>query len=290
MSDHPPDTGHLDPGHAGSGRVAIDHVEIGVADLQRSLDFYRGLLDLRPMDGPGGPGVRWLSAGAVPLKLVAVGERGLDRWVLDDLQRGFRHVGLKVGDTDRYAERVRDAGVPFTIAPMDAVGVRLAFVRDPDGTHVEIIDRHVRYDQVVSDEAAERERLAAASRPRTAEPVFDHVAVTVRELSGALSFYRDTLGYEIIGEVFRDQDPRGLRLTYLSAGTAVLELFSFTEPTLPAPWTPGTSRNGLRHVALSAADPAELTDRMLAAGASHTAEGVLIDPYGLPALPISGAG
>ena len=184
-----------------SDHRGIRHVEIGVADLARSLDFYRDLLDLTPMDTSGeGPGVAWLSAGSVLLKLVETGDGDLGGWVNDDLQRGIRHIGFKVGDVDLRAERVRDAGVPFTLPPLDAVGgVRIAFFQDPDGTHLEITDNYLRYHRVASPELAERERLAALSRPRTAPPVFDHVAVTSADLDAALAFYRDTLGYEVIG-------------------------------------------------------------------------------------------
>jgi catechol 2,3-dioxygenase-like lactoylglutathione lyase family enzyme len=261
----------------------IRQVEIGVRDLARSLDFYRGLLDLRPADAPSPPGTRLLDAGPVTLKLVEAGDGDLGGWVTDDLQRGVRHIGFTVGDVDLRAQRVRDAGVPFTLPPVDAVGgVRIAFFQDPDGTHLEIIDAHLTYHVVASPDLADRERAAAEARPREASPSFGHVAVTVRDLDAALAFYRDTLGYRVIGQIFQEQDPRGFLLTYLQAGDAVLELFTFTAPTTPSPWTPDPRRHGFRAVTLATAEPA---DRWLAAGARPAAGGLFTDPDGVPLRP-----
>ncbi|NJP24224.1 VOC family protein [Microbispora hainanensis] len=265
-----------------SDHEGIRHVEIGVADLVRSLDFYRDLLDLAPAEGPAAaPGVAWLSAGPALLKLVETTEGDLGGWVNDDLQRGIRHIGFKVGDVDLRAERVRDAGVPFTLPPLDAVGgVRIAFFQDPDGTHLEITSGYLRYHRVASPDLAERERLAALSRPRTAPPVFDHVAVTSADLDAALAVYRDRLGYEVIGQISQDQDPRGFLITYLLAGEAVLEVFTFTAPTTASPWTPDPCRRGFRHVAIAADDPEEAAFRLIEAGAQVTGDGALVDANG----------
>ncbi|WP_169952027.1 VOC family protein [Microbispora sp. H11081] len=265
----------------------IRQVEIGVADLARSLDFYRDVLDLTPVDGPSrGQGVAWLAAGPALLKLVETGDGDLGGWVNDDLQRGIRHIGFKVGDVDLRAERVRDAGAPFTLPPLDAVGgVRIAFFQDPDGAHLEITSGYLRYHRVASPGPAERERLAALARPRTAPPVFDHVAVTSADLGAALAFYRDTLGYEVIGQITQDQDPRGFLITYLLAGEAVLEVFTFTAPTTASPWTPDPCRHGFRHVAVAVEDPQEEAARLVAAGARVEADGLLVDPDGVPLRP-----
>ncbi|GIH65721.1 hypothetical protein Msi02_65380 [Microbispora siamensis] len=271
-----------------SDHKGIRHVEIGVADLARSLDFYRDLLDLTPAEGPAeSAGVAWLPAGSVLLKLVETGDGDLGGWVNDDLQRGIRHIGFKVGDVDLRAERVRDAGVPFTLPPLDAVGgVRIAFFQDPDGTHLEITDNHLRYHRVASPQLAERERLAALSRPRTAPPVFDHVAVTSAGLDAALAFYRDTLGYEVIGQIAQDQDPRGFLITYMLAGDAVLEVFTFTAPTTASPWTPDPCRRGFRHIAIAVRDPEEAASRLTEAGARVARNGVLVDADGVPLVTV----
>ncbi|MDT0268295.1 VOC family protein [Streptomyces sp. DSM 44915] len=236
------------------------YVEIGVSDAERSLDFYRGVLGLRPVDAapePPAADTHWLSAGAALVKLVVRADEPaaggpLGGWLGDDLQRGLRHFGLKVGDVHRQAERLRSAGVRFTLEPVAAVGdVNLAFFTDPDGTLLEIIDGHLTYHEVATPELAARERRSAEARPATAGPAFDHVAITAAELDTTLAYYRDQLGYPVIGRLVHDQDPRGFVIDYLQAGDAVLEVFSFTEATRPAP-DPALDRRGLRALGLAA--------------------------------------
>ncbi|SDQ52370.1 VOC family protein [Thermostaphylospora chromogena] len=267
--------------------MSVHHVEIGVGDLDRSVDFYRSLLGARPVELPGGPDVRWLSVGSVLLKLVLRPGGDLSGWRNDNLQRGVRHLGFKVGDVDAQAERVRDAGVPFTLPPTDALGgVRIAFFQDPDGTHLEFVDNHLTYTTLWSREIADRERLAARTRPRTAGPIFDHVAVTVADLDTALTCYRDGLGFEPVGQVTRDDEPDGFVRTYLHAGNAVLELFSFTSPVTPGPRV-SDSTHGVRHVAVTVDDPERAAERLLAAGAARGENGVILDPDGVPLTPIT---
>jgi catechol 2,3-dioxygenase-like lactoylglutathione lyase family enzyme len=269
----------------GSG---IQYVEIGAADLSRSLDFYQDLLGFRAAAEapvPPEPGVRWLSAGPALVRLVDVGAGDLGGWEGDDLQRGIRHLGMKVGDVDLQAERLRDAGVRFTLGPIDAVGdVRLAFFTDPDGTLLEIIDGHLHYHETWSPEIADRERDAAAHRPRTAGPSFDHVAVTVSDLDATLAFYRDTLGYEVIGQLDHAEDSRGFLITYLQAGDAVLEVFTFRAPTTANPWTPEGARLGLRGIGIGDRDAT--AERLAGAGATRiTSAGggpLLTDIDGIP--------
>ena len=268
-------------------------VEIGSSDISRSVDFYRSLLDFTVVDDPPWPPderVHWLAAGPALFKIIDAGDGDLGGWKNDDLQRGMRHVGLKVGNVDHRAERLRDAGVGFTIEPTDAVGdVRLCFFTDPDGTLLEFIDGHLTYHTVMSSHLADRERIAAEQRPREAAPIFDHVAVTVADLQTTISYYRDALGYEVIGQLRHAADPRGFLITYLQAGAGVLEVFTYTADTEPSPWTPDDSRLGLRGIGIGVDDPAGTLGRLTALGgapvpgAPATASGPLVtDPDGFP--------
>jgi catechol 2,3-dioxygenase-like lactoylglutathione lyase family enzyme len=281
---------HQTPGLPQPG---IQFAEIGSSDVDRSVDFYRSLLDFTPVDDvpwPHDKRVHWLSAGPAMIKIVDAGAGDLGGWKNDDLQRGMRHVGLKVGDVDRRAERLRDAGVRFTIEPTDAVGdVRLCFFTDPDGALLEFIDGHLTYHSVVSAELADRERLAAERRPRDAAPIFDHVAVTVADLDATVAYYRANLGYEVIGQLRHDQDPRGFLITYLAAGAGVLEVFTYTAAKQPAPGPPDESRLGLRGIGVGAGEPAGTVRRLAVPGATvvpvppATASGpLIIDPDGVP--------
>jgi catechol 2,3-dioxygenase-like lactoylglutathione lyase family enzyme len=272
--------------------------EIGSSDIDRTVDFYRSLLDFAVTEDvpwPSAKGVHWLSAGPVLLKVVETDHGDLGGWRNDDLQRGMRHIGFKVGDVDHRAERVRDAGVAFTVEPTTAVGdVRLCFFDDPDGTRLEFIDGHLTYHEVMSSELADRERVAAEHRPKDAPPAFDHVATTVADLDATLAYYRDTLGYQVIGQLRHDQDPRGFLITYLQAGPGVLEVFTFTAPTTAGVGLPDGSRLGLRGVGLGTDDPDEFVRRLAAHGGRpagdppDTASGpVVADPDGVPAQAVT---
>jgi catechol 2,3-dioxygenase-like lactoylglutathione lyase family enzyme len=178
----------------------------------------------------------------------------------------MRHVGMKVGDVDRQISRLQAAGVTVLSAPSDVLGdVRIAFFLDPDGARLEFIQGNLSYQQISSQHLATAEaatRLAPDDGPR-----FDHVALTVSDLPAALRFWRDQMGFEIIGEIRHHDDPRGFLMTYLQAGPAVLEVFSFDVPVsahhLP---TEGESLLGFRGIGLGVDKPAPAGRRLLAPG------------------------
>jgi catechol 2,3-dioxygenase-like lactoylglutathione lyase family enzyme len=207
--------------------TAIGRVEIGVSDLARSRVFYEELLGLR--DGV--------------VELVEVVDPLPSGWIADNTQRGVRHVGLLVDDTDAHAERLRGAGVQFMVEPFTAVGGgRIGFFPDPDGTQLELVQGRPGYHRTWSPELAAQElrELPAPGDP----PRFDHVAVTVDDLDAAIALYGG-FGIEVIGQLFQD-DGRGYTLTFCDG----LELFSFDAPTSANPRRDDPRRLGFRGVAL----------------------------------------
>ena len=230
--------------------AGIEFVEIVCADVDASAQWYSELLGMKPVEGAP-PGALWLDAGAVVLRLVgATPATQASEWDPDDLQTGIRHLGFKVADVDAHAERLRDAGVTFTVDPKDATGaVRIAFFLDPDGNRLELVEGALEYHRTWSPELAERERAAL---PGTDDPPrFDHVAITVADLDASLQLYRDVLDFDVVGQLLYD-DPRGFMITYLKAGAAGLELFSWTAPTTENPLTSGTEQLGFRAIGIGA--------------------------------------
>lgn len=257
----------------------IRHVEIGCRDVAASTEFYRDLLGFRPYER-GGPDEQWLSAGPAELRLVPADTDDSGGWRYDDLQRGFRHIGLKVGSVDRQAERVAQAGVPFAVEPKQAYGgVRLCFFQDPDGTVLEFIEGHLDYDKTWTPELAEAERAAHAARPADAPPRFDHVAVTVADATATIDFYRTVFGYPVIGQLLNPKDTRGFEITYLQAGSAVLEVFAFGVDTEPTPWRPGRRARGIDRVAV--AGDADTAGRATESGGQVVSGGLLTDRDGI---------
>ena len=106
--------------------VGINHVALEVRDLERTLDFYGRLFELR---------LRSRSAGAA---FVDIGDQFLALMQgRSQSPDGARHFGLVVDDKEATRRALAEAGA--AIVP----GRRLDFL-DPDGNRVEI----VQYDQI----------------------------------------------------------------------------------------------------------------------------------------------
>ena len=117
----------------GAQLVGINHVALEVEDLERSLDFYGRLFELR---------FRSRSAGAA---FVDIGDQFLALMQgRSQPADGTRHFGLVVDDKE--ATRQALAATSAKVVP----GHRLDFL-DPDGNRVEI----VQYDQIQFTKSAE---------------------------------------------------------------------------------------------------------------------------------------
>lgn len=140
----------------------VDHVGLTVADLERSLDFYCGLLGLRLLDRgddddpvlsriTGLDGVRARCAdvdlGGRVLELIEYVEPRGRRLRQRPCDPGATHLALEVEDADALWQRLADAGVPVTAPPQELPGpgawrgARCAYLRDPDGRIVELVER-----------------------------------------------------------------------------------------------------------------------------------------------------
>jgi catechol 2,3-dioxygenase-like lactoylglutathione lyase family enzyme len=143
----------------------IDHVGITVGDLDAALAFYEGLLGIRriargedsspvvaSITGVPGAQVLWadldLGGGQILELLQYLEPDGtpLDQRPCDP---GASHVGLAVDGIDEVWQRLADAGVKVNAPPIDPggyeawQGARCAYVSDPDGRTVELIERGV---------------------------------------------------------------------------------------------------------------------------------------------------
>jgi glyoxylase I family protein len=58
-------------------------------------------------------------------------------------------------------------------------------------------------------------------------PTLDHTAITVSDMATSVSFYRELLGCQVVGEAVREDST--VRMVFLQAGQAKLELFEFAE-------------------------------------------------------------
>ena len=143
----------------------VDHINIVVADMERSVQFYEGILGFEEtrrahLEGEwieAIVGLRGVSADVVYVQPkgggprieliryhapegVVVSETALPNTV------GLRHIAFRVDDMDAMCERLKQAGVeligkpvrvPENVVSHDAGHKSLCYFRDPDGVLLE---------------------------------------------------------------------------------------------------------------------------------------------------------
>ncbi len=144
--------------------TSIDHVNIVVADIERSVRFYSSFLGLKRgfeatlvgewierVTGVAGAHARCVfmepEGGGVRLELLQyLNPAGTYREV-NSLPHtlGIRHVAFVVDDIEALVNQLRNANVPLISDPVEvpfAVGAmgrkRLCYFHDPDGTLLEV--------------------------------------------------------------------------------------------------------------------------------------------------------
>lgn len=126
--------------------MRILHTMLRVGDLQRSLDFYTGILGmqlLRKKDYPD---------GKFTLAFVGYGPES-DQAALElthnwetksyEIGSGYGHVAVEVDDAYAACAEIKKKGGTVTreAGPMKHGSTVIAFVQDPDGYKIELIQR-----------------------------------------------------------------------------------------------------------------------------------------------------
>ena len=117
--------------------LSIHHVSLVVADTQRAVDFYHGVLGLavcnnRPDLGFGGA---WLKIGDRQIHLLEV--ENPDPVTGRPAHGGRdRHLAMSVDHLDEIESRLNDKGITVS---RSRSGRAALFCRDPDGNGVELI-------------------------------------------------------------------------------------------------------------------------------------------------------
>ena len=127
--------------------LGFEHVGMTVSDMNRSLDFYCGLLGLRLAlrRTTAGGELAFLDAGGGMLEIAAPAHPVARFRDVPHTEAGMRHVTLAYDDVRGMIETLEAAGVEIVEQPRRAYNTemisRVAFVRDPDGILVELIER-----------------------------------------------------------------------------------------------------------------------------------------------------
>ena len=131
-----------------SGLIGFEHVGMTARDTEQTIAFYCDLLGLRlalRKSQPSGE-LLFLDAGGGMLEITipASAEINRSRDVLP-VDAGMRHLTFAFADVDATLARLEAAGVEVVERPRDAYNTemikRVAFVRDPDGIIVELVER-----------------------------------------------------------------------------------------------------------------------------------------------------
>ncbi|HEU4517357.1 MAG TPA: VOC family protein [Steroidobacteraceae bacterium] len=116
------------------------HTMVRVADLEKSLHFYRDLLGLRELRRIENEGGRFtLVFLAAPGDDAAQVELTYN-WDPEDygIGRAFGHLAYEVEDIYAACEKLKAGGVTINRPPRDG---RMAFVRSPDSISVELLQK-----------------------------------------------------------------------------------------------------------------------------------------------------
>ncbi|HEY0839612.1 MAG TPA: lactoylglutathione lyase [Vulgatibacter sp.] len=126
--------------------MRILHTMIRVGNLDRSLEFYTQVLGMKLLRKHDYPDGRFTLAfvGYGPEESHAVIEL-THNWDTDryDLGNGFGHVAIGVDDIHETCDAIRAAGgkVVREPGPMKHGTTVIAFVEDPDGYRIELIEK-----------------------------------------------------------------------------------------------------------------------------------------------------
>ncbi len=248
---------------------AVDSIAMTVSDMNRSVAFYRNVLNFEPVsDGEVGGddyehlyGVFGARIRIVKLKL---GDETLQleqfvaspgRPIPGDSKSNdgwFQHIAIVVSDMDRAYSRLREHQVQHASAGpqllpkwnLSAGGISAFYFRDPDGHTLEVLNFPAGKGDAKWQRKTDRLFLG-----------IDHTAIVVANTDTSLRYYRDTLGLRVAGnsENYGIEQERlnnvfgaRLRITALRAASGPgVELLEYLAPRTGRPTPVDTQTNDL---------------------------------------------
>jgi len=118
-----------------------DHAGIKVADMDRSLQFYCGLLGFEIQEDLDIFGRRFVFVGNESTSMeIEQGNPG-DTQMDPRFQTGQNHLAFLVDDVRALVERLKSQGVPVVLEPLSTRPDRVvSFIEDPDGIFIQLIE------------------------------------------------------------------------------------------------------------------------------------------------------
>jgi catechol 2,3-dioxygenase-like lactoylglutathione lyase family enzyme len=123
--------------------VTWDHVHLRSPDPDATAAWFENVLGGVVIRGPGRIDVK---LGGANVFIAKVDEDDKVRGPPDHPHQGLDHFGLTVKDIDAVAAEIRAKGVVFTREPTTIrPGVRVCFIRGPQGISIELLERDPKY-------------------------------------------------------------------------------------------------------------------------------------------------
>lgn len=123
--------------------VTFDHLQLRSRDPEAAAAWFERHLGGEISRIPGRLGVR-LGGANIFISPVVDGD-GIGPAPVTPY-RGLDHFGLTLEDIDAVSAQLKADGVEFTSEPTTIrPGVRVCFVRGPDGISIELLERHPRH-------------------------------------------------------------------------------------------------------------------------------------------------
>ena len=221
----------------------FNHVGILVSNMDKTVEFYSEYLGGKVINEALIPSSNtkcvYLQISGGTLEFLCRGNQADPSNVL-----GFSHLAFMVDNLDQTYEEFTSAGLDFAVKPK-AAGTgrgRLAFLPDPNGVRLEIIER---------DDSFRRPKITEG-KIRS----FDHVSLTANNLEAAEKFYSNFAGFRPLKRMKIEE--RNLTMVYVINGDDVIEF-------LHRP-TPQTDGNLIGHIALRVDDVHEMTEILKSKG------------------------
>ncbi|MBX3078704.1 MAG: VOC family protein [Cryobacterium sp.] len=256
----------------------INHIGVLVDDVETARTLYEGVLGGREVyrrTRPEGSRILYLQFGGSLVELIGgvtepVGGGGL----------GLHHIGMLSDDLEGDLRLLLEAGATLLSEPRPGGPgtVATAFVADPHGIRIELLDRPFEFRRVPDAE-------------RSVDTV-DHLSLRLPSPDAVLAFYRDAIGMEVLSSTQRDSGDEGtIHMGFEGRGRAVrlrpggedpaTVPSDFENETLEIHW--GASHEpGIDHIAFRVDDVDTAVSRLADAG--HTPR------YGDPRAAYSGVG
>lgn len=126
--------------------MALLHTMIRVKDVEKSLAFYQNLFDME-LSKKQRLDDCWLyflrdKESGIEIELTYNDETPENGY---EIGTGFGHFAFGVNSLDEFSEKLKKYGYEYLYEPFDlnGKGSMIAFVKDPDGYEVEIIEKVV---------------------------------------------------------------------------------------------------------------------------------------------------